>query len=57
MTLVSGIPKEFLVLKFTVTSNRDPGINSKFSLLILILVNKLLVSALILLETESIFPL
>ena len=39
------------------TSKRDPEINSRSELSILILVSKLLVSALILLEIKSISPL
>ena len=56
MTLVSGILRDFLLLKLTTTSNKEPGINSKLLLLIFILVNKLLVSAFILLDTASTVP-
>ena len=48
--------REFLKLNFTLTSSKDPDINSKFVLAILILVNKLLVSAFILLEMKSTSP-
>ena len=48
---------DFLKLNFTLTSNKDPEINSKFGLSIFILDNRLLVSAFILLETKSTSPL
>ena len=54
--LVSGTLKASLKLNLTVISSNDPDNNSKSSLLILILDNKLLVSALILLDIKSIFP-
>ena len=54
--LVSGILNEFLLLKFKVTSNKDPGISSNSELSIFTLVKILLVSALTLLETPSITP-
>ena len=54
--LVSGTPKESLKLNFILTSNKDPEINSELLFCIFILDNKLLVSALILLETKSISP-
>ena len=57
MMLVSGTLKAFLKLNFTVISSNDPDNNSKSSLLILTLDNKLLVSALILLDIKSILPL
>ena len=49
-----GAHREFLEFNFTSTSRREPDINSKFVFSILILVNKLLVSAFILLEIKSI---
>ena len=55
--LVSGTLNEFLKLNLTVISRSDPDNNSKFLLFILILDNKLLVSAFILLEIKSISPL
>ena len=55
--LVSGTLNAFLKLNFTVISSSDPDNNSKSSLLILTLDNKLLVSALILLDIKSILPL
>jgi hypothetical protein len=53
---VSGTLKEFLKLNFTLTSNKDPEINSKFSFSTFILDRRLLVSAFILLETKSTSP-
>ena len=53
---MSGTLKEFLKSNLTPTSNNDPEINSRFSLSTFILDNKLLVSALILLETKSTSP-
>ena len=53
---MSGILRESLKLNFTLTSSREPDINSKFELAILILVSKLLVSAFILLEMKSTSP-
>jgi len=55
--LVSGTLKESLKLNLTVISSNDPDNNSKSSFLILILDNKLLVSALILLDIKSTLPL
>ena len=55
--LVSGTLKASLKLNLTVISSNDPDNNSKSLLLILILHNKLLVSALILLDIKSTFPL
>ena len=55
--LVSGTLNAFLNLNLTVISKNDPDNNSKSSLLILILDNKLLVSAFILLDIKSISPL
>ena len=55
--LVSGTLKASLKLNLTVISSNDPDNNSKSSLLILTLDNKLLVSALILLDMKSILPL
>ena len=56
MTLVSGTLNEFLELNFTLTSNNDPEINSNLSLFTFIRDSRLLVSALILLETKSTSP-
>ena len=53
---MSGTPRELLSLNLIVTSKRDPGINSNLSLLIFILIKRLLVSALIRLDTPSTFP-
>ena len=53
---MSGTLKEFLRLNFTLTSNKDPEINSKSLFFTFILDNKLLVSAFILLETKSTSP-
>ena len=54
--LVSGTLNEFLKSNLTPTSSKDPEISSKLLFSIFILDNKLLVSALILLETKSTSP-
>ena len=55
--LVSGTLKEFLKLNLTVISSSEPDNNSKSLLSILILDNTLLVSALILLDIKSTWPM
>ena len=57
MMLVSGTLKEFLKLNLTVISSSEPDNNSKSLLSILILDNTLLVSALILLDIKSTWPM
>ena len=54
---MSGTLNAFLNLNLTVISSNDSDNNSKSSLLILILENKHHVSAMILLDIKSIFPL
>ena len=56
MTLVSGIPKEFLSLYFIVTSRSAPGNIFKFELSNLILAARDLVSVFILLARDSTIP-
>ena len=55
--LVSGTLKEFLKLNLTVISSSEPDNNSKSLLSILILDKTLLVSALILLDIKSTWPM
>ena len=56
MTLVSGIPKEFLSLYFIVTSRSAPGKISRFGLFNLILTAKDLLLVFILLASELTIP-
>ena len=53
---MSGTLNAFLKLNLTLTSNKEPEINSNSLFSILIRDSRLLVSAFILLETKSIFP-
>ena len=55
--LVSGTLKEFLKLNLTAISSSEPDNNSKSLLSILILDSTLLVSALILLDIKSTWPM
>ena len=57
MTLVSGIPKEFLSLYLIVTSRSAPGKISRFGFFSLILTAKDLLFVSILLASESTTPL
>ena len=56
MTLVSGIPKEFLSLYFIVTSRSAPGKISRLELFNLILAARDLLFVFILLASESTTP-
>ena len=57
MTLVSGIPKEFLSSYFMVTSNSAPGKISRLELFSLILAARDLLFVSILLASDSTIPL